>query len=344
MEAWVRELDGRSFKADLEMRMGMPMPQSLAQAVQAYFYSSFNGGAEEISAAGGWNFLAAEEYGRWVFPGGTVYMAQAFWNRLAQLETHNPAACRAQHLRSGCLVADVRLAPNDRVQVTYKDHQGGVHSLLAKRVVMAGAKMIAKYILPDVPKMDEAKFSAMNALDFWAYLVVNVLLDSPIKRDFYDIFLLGDGDFPLSSGDVEARSRVVDMLSGHYARREPIPRSVLTLYWPMPWASSRFRVIWPDSWQRFSSEVVPQIRRMLSLLEVPQSAVRQVRLTRWGHAMPNHRPGLIASGVIDNLRRPFEDRIYFVNQDNWALPAVENCLLDAQIYMEQVAKVLTRRP
>ena len=40
--------------------------------------------------------------------------------------------------------------------------------------------------------------------------------------------------------------------------------------------------------------------------------------------------------ITDQLRRPLDDRIYFVNQDNWALPAVENCLLDAEIYVPQI--------
>ncbi len=39
--------------------------------------------------------------------------------------------------------------------------------------------------------------------------------------------------------------------------------------------------------------------------------------------------GLIAQGVCDTLRRPFQDHVFCVNQDNWALPAVETCLLEA---------------
>ncbi|MHC5022431.1 MAG: hypothetical protein ACYTGG_00775 [Planctomycetota bacterium] len=37
---------------------------------------------------------------------------------------------------------------------------------------------------------------------------------------------------------------------------------------------------------------------------------------------------------------PPEWKIFFVNQDNWALPAVENCLLDAEIFVPQVLEGL----
>jgi hypothetical protein len=41
-------------------------------------------------------------------------------------------------------------------------------------------------------------------------------------------------------------------------------------------------------------------------------------------------------GASERLRRPIADRSFFVNQDNWALPAVENCLLDAEFYLPQI--------
>ena len=85
---------------------------------------------------------------------------------------------------------------------------------------------------------------------------------------------------------------------------------------------------------------MPQIELMLDMLDVPVAAVSQVRMTRWGHALPINRPGLIADGTVEALRRPLEGKIFFVNQDNWALPAVENCLLDAEIFVPQLVEGL----
>ena len=80
---WILDLDRKNFLQDIEDQMGMPMPPLLAAAVQGYFYSSFGAGMQNVSAASGWNFLAAEEFGRWVFPGGNAYMAWAMWQRLS---------------------------------------------------------------------------------------------------------------------------------------------------------------------------------------------------------------------------------------------------------------------
>lgn len=60
-------------------------------------------------------------------------------------------------------------------------------------------------------------------------------------------------------------------------------------------------------------------------------------MPRWGHTVPIARPGLIADGTIDRLRRSVDDRIWVVHQDHWARQAVENCLLDAEIFTAEVA-------
>src|SRR5262249_13140448 len=66
----IPEPEKPTLRQDLEARMGMPIPPLLAAGIQSYCYSSFDAGWEQISAASGWNFLAAEEFGRWVCPGG----------------------------------------------------------------------------------------------------------------------------------------------------------------------------------------------------------------------------------------------------------------------------------
>ncbi len=333
---WILDLDRKTFRQDIEEQMGMPVPARLAAAIQAYCYSSFAAGWEEISAASGWNFLAAEEYGRWVFPGGTPYMATQFWNALAKLD----AGQRVPRLRAGTRVVDVRLTVNDRVQVTYTGADGKCRSLLAKSVAMCCPKMVCKNILHDIQTLDPPKFAAMDHLRYRAYVVVNVLLHQPVRTDFYDVFLLGDGAFAMSEPQAQADSRVIDMLSGHYARKKDSPSGVLTLYWPLPFNFGRWTLLTEPSWQNYAAAVVPQIRSMLRLLHLGPEAVTQVRLTRWGHAMPIAQPNLMADGVIDHLRRPIGNKIFFIHQDNWALPAVENCLLDAEIFVPHISAAL----
>lgn len=338
-DEWIRTLDRRTLKDDIQQRVGMPLPALLEQAIQAYCYSSFGAGWQDLSAAAGWNFLAAEEFGRWVLPGGNSYLVDQMWRRLALADGGTPTNCAGQYLRGGCRVVDVRLMEGRRVQVTYKDPAGRYRSLSARRVVMCCAKMIAKYIIHDIERLDAAKHESMHNIPYAAYAVANVLLSQPIARDFYDMFLLGHDTFPMTPGAFQARSEVVDVLSGHYARSEPSPRSVLTLYWPLPWASSRFTLLDDNAWQSYAESIAPQVRRILALLEVRHTSVRQIRLTRWGHAMPVSAPNFLADGHGQRLRRPINNQIWFVNQDNWALPAVENCLLDAQWTAEQILAI-----
>lgn len=327
---WILDLDRKNFLQDIEDQMGMPMPPLLAAAVQGYFYSSFGAGMQNVSAASGWNFLAAEEFGRWVFPGGNAYMAWAMWQRLSQLDNDVPASSRPYHLRSKCTVIDVRLR-GDAVQVTYLDPSNQIRALTADYVVMANSKHIAKYMLHDLEHLDPAKHQAFDQVTTIAYLVANVLLEEPVALDFYDLFLIGDETFPIDPALFELAPRIVDVLSGHYARPPVGDRCVLTLYMPLPYGTNlRASLIIPDPWIRYAEILAPQVRRILGLLGVSETAVRQIRMTRWGHAMPLAQPNLIADGGVDLVQRPIADRIFFVNQDNWSLPAVENSLLDAR--------------
>ena len=72
----------------------------------------------------------------------------------------------------------------------------------------------------------------------------------------------------------------------------------------------------------------------------PSPPTRQVRLTRWGHAMPISRPGLIFNGIVETAARPIDNKVFFVNQDNWALPALENSVLDAKSVTDTIRRML----
>lgn len=336
--ARVRALDRLTFLEDVEQRMGMPMTPLLKSGVQSYFFSSFDAPMEEISAAGGWNFVAAEEGGRWVLPGGNTQMVYQLWKRLTDLDRKVRPECRPHFLRGRCRVIDVRPC-GDRLQVTYYDAGETLRSITARFVIMAGSKHIAKYVLHDLEHWDWDKLQAMNQLSTAPYLVVNVLLNAPIQRDFYDCFLLGDGlHYPMNGEDLEHNPIVTDMLRGDYTNEGS--RSVLTLYWPLSWPSARFTLLDDNVWDHYVQKLLPQLRHMLSLLDVSESAIRQVRFTRWGHAMPISRPGLIANGIVETAARPIDNKVFFVNQDNWALPAVENSVLDAKSVTDKIRHLL----
>ncbi len=339
-QPWMQALDQMTFKQHIEQEMGLPVPPLLAAGIQAYCYSSFAAGWEEISAASGWNFLAAEVFGRWVFPGGNAYMADRMWEELAQLDAGTPAGCTPRHMRGGCRAVDVRMAPSGRVHVIYRDRDGRGRALEADRVVMACSKHIAKHMLYGLEHLDPAKHAAMD-IEYRAYVVANVLLDRQIPPEFYDIFLLRDGQFPQDVGEAQNYFLSTDVLDGSFTPSHLPPgkgdRNVLTFYWPLSYPTGRFELILHEPFQRFAEAFAAQLRNeVLPLMGLPESSVREIRLTRWGHAVPLAEPGFIASGKPQELLRPFEGGVYFVNQDNWALPAVENCLIDAHNVADEI--------
>ncbi len=325
---WVLALDRLSLKEHVETAIGGAAPDLLAAAIQSYCYSSFGAGWEEISAASGWNFIAAEEYGRWVLPGGNSTLVDRLWERLSD---------GAASLRASCNVVDIRLDKGDGL-VTYVDAAGGHRTIRARKVIVACPKYVAKFIVRDLEIVDEKKLDAFQRVEYRPYVVANVLLSAGLGRDFYDLFLLGDGVYPTNTGDAEKFSRPTDVVAGHFAQAGVAGQSVLTLYWPLPWDTARFTLTpLVSPLETYAARLAPRLDQILALLKLPKRAVEQVRLVRWGHAMPVARPGFIADGLAGLARRPIAETIYFVEQDNWALPAVETCLLEAEVFAGEVA-------
>ncbi len=341
-QPWMLELDRLSLREHIEQEMKMPVPAALAAAIQAYCYSSFTAGWEEISAMLGWNFLAAEEFGRWVLPGGNAWIADKLWQKLIPLDRTDPD--HAPHLRPGRHVVDTRQQPDGRWLVTWKEPDGAYQSLLAREVVNACPKNIARMMIPGLQQEDEARYNAMR-LTRRAYMVANVIVNKPIPLDFYDIFLLEHPeDFPMSEGEAGGMWRYTDVLNGSFTKEPggaplPIEPSVLTLYWPLAYEDARFTLFLGDPIQTYAKALTSKLRDTLHLVGMDESDVMEIRLARWGHAMPVSRVGFVADGSADLVRSAYRESMHFVNQDNWALPAVENAFLDAF----EVAKTIRGR-
>lgn len=324
----ILELDARSFHDDVRKVCGGSIPAMLARTLQAYCYSSLGVGWDELSAAAAWNFVAAEEYGRIVLPGGNASLAERLWQRLRGGGEGGTAA--GATLRAGATVVRVETRGRGAV-VWWRTPAGQLRGTLANHVVMAGSKHVVKHVLPQLASLDNAKLEAMNAAPTVAYLVANVLLRRPARDPWYDVFLLHDAAFPMDGGAFSNDRRIVDAVGGTWAHpSRGAAGDVLTCYWPLPWHHARFTIVGDLDWQTYAKIAAPQVARMVELFGLAPQDVEQVRLARWGHAMPYAVPGAYASGICERLRRPLEGRIWFANQDNWLLPAVETCLGEAR--------------
>ncbi len=141
----------------------------------------------------GIDFLAAEEFDLWVYPGGLGQVSRRLWQRL--IETTG-----AGNLRNGLLVFDVRLHAKG-VQLTYIDNQLKVASLVAKAVMIACQKVVSSWIDDKVPP---ERLTAMRQLDYRSYAVANVLINQPTPDDYYDLFLIQNG-VPMSTDEAPTR-------------------------------------------------------------------------------------------------------------------------------------------
>ncbi len=328
---WILELDRLTFRQAIEQRMGGPLPPLLDAAIEHYCWSSFAAGQDEISAAAGWNFLAAEQYGQWVFPGGTAQIAQRLWKRLV-----NGRRARF-NLLGECVALDVR--PNrDGVAVTYGLADGAVRAVQARRVVMACPKFVCKWIMPEYLRLDPKRANSMVTLEYRGYIVVNILVERGLGDSFYDAFLLEDGSLPGGPGapSINDWHRPLDMVLAGFPLGGSTDREVLTLYWPLPYVTGRGFILGQQAFDHVTERLIEHLDEILTPVGVQRSQIRQVRLTRWGHALPISAPGFIADGHARRVREPIDGRVFFVNQDNWALPAVETSLLEAFAWAPEI--------
>jgi hypothetical protein len=327
------DLDQRSLKEEILSWVDGDFPSLLSSAIQSYCFSSFNAGWQEISAAAGLNFLAAEEYPLWVMPGGLAQASHRLWQGIW-------AARGPEQLRTQCLVFDVRLHKRG-VQVTYMDGSGGVRSIVGRTAVAACPKKFFRLIMDDLP---DVQADAFGSLRYRSYIVANILINRPLPDDHYDLFLLRDGTLPMTEGEAMEAPVMTDVLNARWATGGGPGNSVLTCYWPLPFRFAGLHFVFGtwglDAEQRFRRAAVDGVHEVLPIFDLKPEDVGQIRLTRWGHSMPIPQPGFYNAGTHNILRAPIEDKVFFANQDNWALPAFETSTIEALTFAPMVDEVL----
>ena len=324
-------LDRISFRRHVEsVAGGGPLHPHLVTAFEHYCWSSFGASFSEVSAAAGLNFFAAEFGDILVTPGGNAAIAERLYARL-------DAALPPGHLQAGALVVDVRAA-GDGVEVAYEDAGGTLRRLRAWAAVLACPKFVAARLVED---LEPKRLEAIRRLRYRGYLVANVLLTRRLPDSLYDLYLLGSG--AVDAIDIQAaaeRQKATDVVFGSYAHPDA-RSSVLTLYRPLPYDGARTALLADDAYDRYRAEFEAQLQEtVLPLLHVRREDVADLRLARWGHPLPVAATGLIAGGTVDRLRQPFRDRVFFVQQDNWALPAIETATAEAFHWVPRIARLL----
>lgn len=330
MRAYLNQLDQETFLEHLRRITGGKLQPHIEATLEHFCWSTMGSSISEISAAAGLNQYVGELGKVYVTPGGNSAVAE----RLLQLiRQENPAG----NFRPGSVVVDVQRVA-DGVLIAYEDHTGTLRSIHAKAVIMSCPKFVVKHVLNGI---EPSRLAAISKMRYTPYLVANVLIEGPVKNSFYDLFLLGDGKVAFNdiAGSAE-QQKVTDVVLGTYARPDK-DRTILTLYRSLPFTAGRGLIYAPDSYEKYRLEFEHQVNQeILPLIGISKDRVKEVRLSRWGHPMPVPVRGLISDGTIDELRRPFAERVFFVEQDNWILPCLETAAQEALNWAPEVEKIL----
>ncbi len=324
MENYVKELDRTDIVTHLQKIAGGQLDPLIETDLEYYCWSSFGAEAREISAASGLNFYTTEFGKKHIMPGGNAGIAEHLV-KSADLPSNS--------LRTGCVVIEVQVQ-SDGVAVRYLDSSKTLRTLHAKAAVLACPKFVVARILKGI---ESHRLSAIRRLKYRSYLVCNILLDGTMParslKEIYDLFMLREKEEP------RRHRRATDLVQGSFTSHRK--STVLTLYRPFPYDGARPEMLAEGSYQGFKREFETQIHKeILPIFGFQKENLVDIRISRWGHALPVAQTGLIADGTLEKIRKPFRERVFFVEQDNWALPALDTSVNEALILSPAVEGVL----
>ena len=324
---YLKSLDKYNFKDYLEKVVldGEKLIPHIEQSLERYMWSAFSCSTNEISAAIGLNAYAAEFGKAYVAPAGNAKVAEMFFTKsLEEIPQKN--------YRTESLVVDVRVE-KDRTWVTYSDSAGKLKTIKAKAVIMACPKFVVKRILHDI---EPERMLALNKLSYRSYLVANVLINKKITQDIYDVYLIGKDLKP-------EESQVSDIIVANYANKNKSDSTVLTLYRSFPYESGRRLLYDENSFDKYKKEIETQLHEeILPAFNLKKENIQDLKITRWGHPLPLPVAGLIADGTIEKIRKPFKEKVFFIEQDNWMMAALESSVGEAIFWSKQVKMLLKK--
>lgn len=310
---------------------GGKLPTHLETAIEYYCWSTYGASSRELSSAAGVNFLAQESRPILVPRGGNSGIAERVLEyTLKEVPTKN--------LRARSLVVNVKVN-QQRVDVQYIDAQGKLRQLRAKCAIMSCPKFIASKILRD---LEPERKEAISKLKYRSYMVANLLLKKKAQRNFYDLFMIGDGKTDLKNLSKAFEKRhATDFILANFASPND-KYSVFTFYCAFPFDGARTQLIQASAYElarkRFEKQIAEEI---LPLVGAQQSEILDLRLTRWGHALPLAPQGIFRGGSIEKLRKPFQERVFFIEQDNWAYPSLQTGATEVLLFKDAIQKALS---
>jgi len=326
---YIKSLDKHSFLSFLENLLKAPLDPVIKSYLDNYCYGAFGGSVDEVSAACALNFYCGDQTELMVFPGGNAQITQALYNDLDKVLSPG-------NIRTNELVVSVRVegqktfvtSIRSEIRSDLKNETLVVTETECEAAIMSCPKFVINRVLQDI---EPERRAAISKMKYRPYLTANILLNVPIEKFFYSLRVIESSGFNHMSTDVAY---------GSFASNKS-NNTVLTIYRPLGREGDRVKLLEPAAYERFRKSFEDELReKVFSVLNLKNSDIFDIRISRFGHALPLAAPGLLVDDVGPKVRAPFKDRVFFVEQDNWALPAVETCFLEASYFRSRVEKIL----
>lgn len=323
----LRELDRVSFRKFIEKKISKKLHPQIIAFLDHYCLSALGAYSHEISASSGLYFLAAEFSPNDVLPGGNARAAEQVLKRIQE-------SIPAENIRSSSLVVNVKVNEQN-AWVTYITEAGKLHTIACNKVIMSCPKFVAARVIEN---LEPVRLSAIKELNYSSYVLANVIVNKKLDPKIYDVYLLQNADIepPISINDPGAM-RSTDLVLSSFTYPET-DKTIVTLYKPLPYKDTRKTLLAKDAWSKLQKNVREEIPAILTLFGANLDDVAEIRLTRWGHPIPVPSVGLLSGGIINKLRKPFQNRVFFIEQDNYMLPAIETCANEAIYWCDQIKR------
>jgi len=291
------QLDGQTSRSFLKQYQS-PFLETM---LDIYSKSSMGASIDETNAYCLLNFFSSElgsEFGkkRFTFPGGM----NALYAGIASL-------IKPDFIKTGNLAFSVKNS-KDGVEVQSVSDELSLVTIKAKKVIMAGPKHIAPFMIHDLP--DDQK-AAMLSMKYPPYATIHMSMKEEIfPGSIMDVWT------PEANGfctDIICSNAMQDTKSSEHAY-------VYSIFGAMP--HEQRSLLLDDT--ELSSYALNIIKKTMNYLHKPMDILDSVEVYAWGHALAIPYPGS-HNGPAQIASRP-HGNVLFGSSDNDAASSVENAL------------------
>jgi protoporphyrinogen oxidase len=276
--------------------------------LNSYALSRYCGGIDQISALAGYLLMSNLFEPSYVFEGGNSAIAKALVKKLNDSGTGR--------LESNCFVWDIDLK-DDKASIAYSTKDGTTHRIDCRHVIITAPPLIAARFIKGLPDTVRAQLLSCK---FGSYLVANIGFKKDVLHKAFDNIVETPTDNAkrnfVFTDFVTANTPY--KLKGNYKQAMG---SVLTVYQPYAPGSIGRPLLLAGNQKEFAANIVEQLCKIDGSIG---SAIDEVNLTRWGHALVVPRAGFFKR--LGNIQNGIAGPYSLAHSSMQGLPSAESAI------------------